>query len=108
MIYRNPKLLRLARMVCCAKCGAPYPEAAHSDDHKYGKCLGVKNPDWCHAALCRSCHEGYHKTHDHEAFERHILSTHRAYISEGLVDGPKFETLEELQQLWESKQLRVR
>jgi len=62
MIYRNPKILALARdMPCMARlwCCNHNPETvvmAHSNASADGKGLGLKAHDFMVAATCNACH----------------------------------------------------
>jgi hypothetical protein len=57
-MYRNKKLLELMRELPCMSCGIQNGTvvAAHSNQSKHGKGLGLKAPDSLVAALCHSCH----------------------------------------------------
>jgi len=57
-IKRNPKLLRAAQGQACQWCGRDdgTTVAAHSNQQKHGKGMGIKALDRYIAFLCRSCH----------------------------------------------------
>ncbi len=57
-MYRNRKLLDLVRESPCQICGAQDGTvvAAHSNQQKDGKGMGLKAHDYRIAALCFSCH----------------------------------------------------
>lgn len=58
ILYRNKKLLELLRKLPCQNCGANDGTvcAAHSNDSRHGKGMGIKASDACVAALCYRCH----------------------------------------------------
>ena len=58
MIYRNPDLLRVVRLLPCQSCGIEDGTvvAAHSNQLRHGKGRGLKAHDWRIAALCYRCH----------------------------------------------------
>ena len=57
-MYRNPKLLRLARLSDCKECGADDGTivAAHSNQGRDGKGMGMKSSDAAIAFICHRCH----------------------------------------------------
>ena len=57
-MYRNPKLLKLARLAPCMACGADDGTivAAHSNQGRDGKGMGMKASDAAIAFLCYRCH----------------------------------------------------
>lgn len=58
MIYRDAKLLSLARDQACVACGARDGTvvAAHSNLGEHGKGMGLKAHDGMTAWLCHGCH----------------------------------------------------
>lgn len=56
--YRDKKLLELCRELPCQCCGRNNGTvvAAHSNQIKDGKGIGIKAPDYRVAALCHECH----------------------------------------------------
>lgn len=58
MIFRSPKLLRLARGQACVMCGNDDQTivAAHSNLLEHGKAKGLKAHDGMTAWLCYRCH----------------------------------------------------
>ena len=57
-IYRNKKLLEIARQFPCQNCGIQDGTvvAAHSNQLRDGKGKGIKAHDYRIAALCYKCH----------------------------------------------------
>jgi hypothetical protein len=57
-MYRNKKLLELVRQCPCQICGAQDGTvvAAHSNQQRDGKGMGLKSHDYRIAALCFTCH----------------------------------------------------
>ena len=57
-MYRNKKLLELVRQSPCQICGAQNGTvvAAHSNQQRDGKGMGIKAHDYRIAALCYTCH----------------------------------------------------
>lgn len=57
-MYRNKKLLELVRESPCQICGAQNGTvvAAHSNQQRDGKGMGIKAHDYRIAALCYTCH----------------------------------------------------
>lgn len=57
-MYRNPKLLKVCRLLPCQLCGTDDGTvvAAHSNQLLDGKGKGIKAHDYRIAALCFSCH----------------------------------------------------
>ena len=57
-MYRNRKLLDLVRESPCQICGAQDGTvvAAHSNQQRDGKAMGLKAHDYRIAALCYTCH----------------------------------------------------
>ena len=57
-MYRNKKLLELVRECPCQLCGAEDGTvvAAHSNQQRDGKGMGIKAHDYRIAALCYTCH----------------------------------------------------
>ena len=57
-MYRNKKLLEIVRKSPCQICGAQDGTvvAAHSNQQRDGKGMGIKSHDYRIAALCYSCH----------------------------------------------------
>lgn len=58
MTYRNKKLLNLAKDAPCMHCGASDGTvvAAHSNQQRDGKGMGIKAQDYRIAFLCSICH----------------------------------------------------
>ena len=58
MIYRNKKLLEIARESPCQNCGIQDGTicAAHSNQLRDGKGTGIKAQDYRIASLCHKCH----------------------------------------------------
>jgi hypothetical protein len=58
MTYRNKKLLEAVREAPCMHCGAQDGTvvAAHSNQQRDGKGMGIKASDYRIAALCHICH----------------------------------------------------
>ena len=56
--YRNKKLLEIVRKSPCQNCGAQDGTvvAAHSNQARDGKGMGIKAHDYRIAALCHACH----------------------------------------------------
>ena len=56
--YRNKKLLEIVRKSPCQNCGAQDGTvvAAHSNQSRDGKGMGIKASDFRIAALCHACH----------------------------------------------------
>lgn len=56
--YRNKKLLEIVRKSPCQNCGSQDGSvcAAHSNQSKHGKGMGIKASDAAIAALCAACH----------------------------------------------------
>ena len=56
--YRNKKLLEIVRKSPCQNCGAQDGTvvAAHSNQSRDGKGMGIKASDAAIAALCYNCH----------------------------------------------------
>jgi len=69
-MYRNKKLLEIVRESPCQICGAQDGTvvAAHSNQQKDGKGMGLKAHDYRIAALCYTCHakidQGYEWSKD--------------------------------------------
>lgn len=57
-MYRNPKLLKLASKSPCQCCGIEDSTivAAHSNQLRDGKGMGIKSSDAAIAYLCYKCH----------------------------------------------------
>lgn len=57
-MYRNKKLLELVRKSPCQNCGTQNGTvvAAHSNQSRDGKGMGIKAHDYRIAALCHACH----------------------------------------------------
>ena len=57
-MYRNQKLLEMVRKSPCQNCGSQNGTvcAAHSNQSRDGKGMGIKANDYRIAALCHSCH----------------------------------------------------
>ena len=57
--YRNKKLLELVREFPCAMCGREDGTvcAAHSNQSRDGKSMGMKANDYRIASLCYTCHD---------------------------------------------------
>lgn len=57
-MYRNKKLLELVRKSPCQNCGSQNGTvvAAHSNQARDGKGMGIKAHDYRIAALCHACH----------------------------------------------------
>lgn len=57
MIYRNRKLLALAKEVpYCMGCRHPNDGTIVAAHRNEGKGMGIKAPDWAIAFLCHDCH----------------------------------------------------
>lgn len=58
MIYRSRPLLDMARGAPCMHCGSYSPTvvAAHSNQQRDGKGIGIKAHDYRVAFLCADCH----------------------------------------------------
>lgn len=58
MNYRNKKLLEAVRDAPCMRCGIQNGTivAAHSNQQRDGKGMGIKAHDYRIAALCHTCH----------------------------------------------------
>ena len=58
MNYRNPKLLKLAKDAPCMNCGIMDGTivAAHSNQLRDNKGIGIKSDDYRIAYLCSMCH----------------------------------------------------
>ena len=58
MTYRNKKLLEVVRKLPCQICGIEDGTviAAHSNQQRDGKGIGIKANDYRIAALCNKCH----------------------------------------------------
>jgi hypothetical protein len=59
MNYRNKKLLEVVREFPCAMCGKQDGTvcAAHSNQSRDGKSMGMKANDYRIASLCYTCHD---------------------------------------------------
>ena len=57
-MYRNKKLLEIVRKSPCQNCGSQNGTvvAAHSNQARDGKGMGIKAHDYRIAALCHACH----------------------------------------------------
>lgn len=57
-MYRNKKLLEVARLIPCQHCGIEDGTivAAHSNQLRDGKGRGIKSSDAMIASLCYNCH----------------------------------------------------
>jgi len=57
-MYRNKKLLEIARKFACQRCGIDDGTvvAAHSNQLRDGKGKGIKAHDYRIASLCHKCH----------------------------------------------------
>lgn len=57
-MYRNKQLLEIVRKSPCQNCGSQNGTvvAAHSNQSRDGKGMGIKAHDYRIAALCHACH----------------------------------------------------
>lgn len=84
MIYRNPKILELAQESPCQCCGKMDGTivAAHSNQQRDGKGMGIKAHDYRVAYLCHQCHFDIDNGKLHERENRIAIweAAHRATI----------------------------
>lgn len=87
--YRSEKLLAAVRTLPCQRCGAYGSQAAHSNQLRDSKGMGIKSHDYRIAALCPLCHTeidsgtGMTKGERREAWEE----AHRATVGELFARG---------------------
>lgn len=101
-VYRNPKLLKLARLSPCQWCGTSAGQdnvvACHLQGFRaqgFGKGTGIKPNDACTAFLCNECHDLMDRRKSHptiselepgeyaELWGYLILKTHLWLLREG-------------------------
>ena len=75
MMYRNRKLLDSARNHSCQYCGADDGTivAAHSNQQRHGKSMGMKASDCFVAFLCFRCHHSLDQGNKLTAVEKEQL-----------------------------------
>ena len=90
MTYRNPKLLKLAQLAPCMACSIDDSTivAAHSNQGRDGKGMGLKASDAAIAYLCYKCHSsidqgGWPKAISVKMWEAAHRKTMRWLIEEG-------------------------
>lgn len=94
IMYRNRKLLDLARQLPCQHCGIDdgTTVAAHSNQLRDGKGRGLKAHDYRIATLCFSCHseldqgQKLNKSERVEMWENAHRSTIAELFDRGLID----------------------
>ena len=94
IMYRNRKLLDLARQLPCQHCGIDdgTTVAAHSNQLRDGKGRGLKAHDYRIATLCFSCHseldqgQKLNKSERVEMWENAHRSTIAEHFDRGLID----------------------
>ena len=91
MIYRNKKLLELARKLPCQNCGIEDGTvvAAHSNQLRDGKGKGIKAHDYRIASLCFKCHSELDQGRSLSKMERVELweEAHRRTIAKLFEEG---------------------
>lgn len=95
MTYRNKALLRACRFLPCQLCGAEDGTvvAAHSNQQRDGKGMGIKASDYRVAALCSQCHAeidsgvGYTKELRRELWEQAHRKTIGELFERGLIEA---------------------
>ena len=91
MIYRNKKLLEIARKIPCQNCGIDDGTvvAAHSNQLRDGKGKGIKAHDYRIASLCFKCHSELDQGRSLSKMERVELweEAHRRTIAELFEQG---------------------
>lgn len=90
-MYRNKKLLELARKLPCQHCGIDDGTvvAAHSNQLRDGKGKGIKAHDFRIASLCFKCHSELDQGNKLSKAERIELweQAHRRTIEEFFIRG---------------------
>ena len=93
-MYRNKKLLALAKDKCCANCGTQDGTvvSAHSNMLQHGKGRGIKANDWAIAWLCFKCHTLYDQGTSMNRREKEVfflnaaLNTYGMMLEQGMLE----------------------
>lgn len=86
MTYRNKKLLEICRRLPCQMCGNEDGTvcAAHSNQQRDGKGMGIKADDFRIAALCSRCHFDIDQGSQHNKVQRQKIweEAHRKTVGQ--------------------------
>lgn len=87
MMYRNKKLLALAKDQCCANCGNRDGTvvSAHSNMLQHGKGRGIKAEDCYIAWLCFNCHREYDQGTSMNRREKEVFFLNAALNTYGMM-----------------------